>query len=125
MKRSIAGLAALYNSINGVVMLIDGSNWYASVPGVTETGPYNGHFIRDIGVAFLAAGLALAATAWRLRYWPAGAAGAAFLGGHALIHLAEIIAGHDHHTLTDLAFVVLPAALAVYAVIPSREIKHA
>ncbi len=125
MKRIIAGLAALYNAINGLIMLIDGPNWYARVPGVTETGPYNGHFIQDIGVAFLAAGLSLAAAAWRLRYWPAGAAGAAFVAGHALIHLAEIVAGHDHHTIADLALVVLPAALAVYAIIPPKETHHA
>jgi hypothetical protein len=42
-------------------MLFDGATWYASVPGVVETGPYNPHFVQDIGAAFLVAGLALAA----------------------------------------------------------------
>ena len=125
MKRIIAGLVALYSAVNGLIMLIDGPNWYIRVPGVPETGPYNGHFVQDIGVAFLTAGMALAAAAWRLRYWPAGAAGAAFLAGHALIHLVEILQGHDHHALFDLALVVLPAALAVYAIIPTKERNHA
>jgi len=52
MKRIIAGLVALYSAVNGLIMLIDGPNWYIRVPGVPETGPYNGHFVQDIGVAF-------------------------------------------------------------------------
>jgi len=125
MKRIIAALVALYSAINGLTMLVDGPNWYIRVPGVPETGPYNGHFVQDIGIAFLAAGLSIAAAAWRLRYWPAGAAGAAFLAGHALLHLVEIGGGHDPHAIFDLLLVVLPAALAVYSIIPAKENHHA
>jgi hypothetical protein len=124
MKRILAGIVALYSGVNGVAMLVEGPTWYARVPGVPETGPYNPHLVQDVGVAFLTAGLALAAVAWRPRYWPAGAAGAAFLAGHALIHLVEILAGHDHHALFDLALVVLPAALAVYCIFPTKEPHH-
>lgn len=125
MKRFVASAVAIYCVLNGLMMLIDGANWYALVPGVPETGPYNPHFVLDIGVAFLAAGLALAAAAWRPRYWAAGAAGAGFLAGHGLIHLIEILEGHDHHALFDFALVVLPAALAVYAITPSKESHNA
>ena len=58
MRRPIAAvLAVLDRCLNGLMMLLAGAAWYASVPGVSETGPYNPHFIQDIGAAFLVAGL--------------------------------------------------------------------
>ena len=68
MRRIMAAILALPTILNGLLMLVDGASWYASVPGATETGPYNPHFVQDIGVAFLVAGLALAARAWRPIY---------------------------------------------------------
>ncbi|MGO4717296.1 hypothetical protein [Bradyrhizobium sp. 2TAF24] len=124
MRRLILGLVGGSNALNGLTMLTAGQRWYALVPGVTETGPYNGHFIQDIGIAFLIAGLALAATTWRPALWPAGVAGAGFLAGHALLHLAGLAAGHAHHAAFDLAAIVVPAALAVIAAIPAKEIHH-
>lgn len=123
MKRIIAAVVALINVLNGLDMLFDGEAWYGRVPGVPDTGPYNAHFVQDIGLAFIAAGLGLAAFALRPRYWPAGAAGAAFLAGHALLHLFGLLAGHLHHGGFDLVAVVLPAAFAVWCVIPTREMK--
>ena len=108
MRRSIAAILALPTALNGLMMLSAGPSWYANVPGAAETGPYNPHFIQDIGAAFLVAGLALGARAWRPAYWPAAVAGAAFLAAHALIHLAMIVGGHDHHAAFDLVAVVLP-----------------
>jgi peptidoglycan/LPS O-acetylase OafA/YrhL len=125
MRRSIAAILAIPTLINGLAMLVAGPFWYASVPGVTETGPFNPHFVQDIGVAFLAAGLALAARAWRPQYWPAAVAGTGFLAGHALIHLVAIIGGHAHHAGFDLLAIVLPAALALYSAFPSKGERHA
>ena len=125
MRRSIAAILAVPTLLNGLVMLIAGPFWYGSVPGVTTTGPFNPHFVQDIGVAFLVAGLALAARAWRPRYWPAALAGAGFLAAHALIHLVAIIGGHDHEAMFDLFAVVLPAALALYSAFPGPEEYHA
>lgn len=125
MRRTLAALAAAVSALNGLMMLIDGQGWYARVPGVTDTGPFNGHFIQDIGMAFLVAGLALAARAWRPRYWPAGLAGAGFLAGHAAIHLAGLLAGHAHHAAFDLVAIIIPAALALYSAIPTQEDRHA
>src|SRR3954470_14267557 len=115
MRRSIAAILAIPTLVNGLTMLVAGPFWYASVPGVTETGPFNPHFVQDIGVAFIVAGLALAAPTWRPRYWPAAVAGAGFLAAHALIHLVAIIGGHDHQTGFDLVAIVLPSALALYS----------
>lgn len=125
MRRSIAAVLAAVNVLNGLVMLFAGLVWWSAVPGVSETGPYNPHFVQDVGAAFLAAGLALGARAWRTRYWPAAVAGAAFLVAHALLHLVMIVTGHDHHAATNLAVVVLPAALALYSSFPSTGEHHA
>jgi peptidoglycan/LPS O-acetylase OafA/YrhL len=125
MRRSIAAVLAAINVLNGLVMLFAGPFWWNAVPGVTDTGPYNPHFVQDVGAAFLAAGLALGARAWRTQYWPAAVAGAAFLVVHALLHLVMIASGHDHHAATDLAAVVLPAALALYSAFPDTGEHHA
>jgi hypothetical protein len=125
MQRSIAGVFAVLTVINGVMMLSAGPSWYASVPGASETGPYNPHFVQDIGAAFLVAGLAIGMRAWRPAYWPAAVAGAAFLAAHALIHLFEIAGGHDHHAGFDIVAVVLPSALALYSAFPSKGERHA
>jgi len=63
--------------------------WYDAIPGVTATGPFNHHFILDIGMAFLASGGLLALGALRT----ASAASFALAGAtwpilHALIHVA-------------------------------------
>jgi hypothetical protein len=107
------------------MMLWASPTWYARVPGASETGPYNAHFVEDIGAAFFISGLALAARAWRPVYWPAAVAGASFLAIHGLIHLVEIVSGHDHHTGFDLIAVVLPSALALYSAFPTQGERHA
>lgn len=124
MQRSIAGILAVFNVINGLAMLFAGSTWWVTVPGVPDTGPYNPHFVQDVGAAFLAAGLALAVRAWRPRYWPAAMAGAGFLAMHAAIHLVMIAGGHDHHAAADFATVIVPAALALYSALPTKETKQ-
>jgi hypothetical protein len=83
MQRLIAAILAVTTVLNGVMMLFAGPSWYANVPGVPETGPFNSHFVQDISAAFLVAGFALATRAWRPAYWPAAVAGAAFLVTHA------------------------------------------
>jgi hypothetical protein len=125
MQRFIAAIFAVLSVFNGGTMLFAGPFWYQRVPAASETGPYNPHFVQDIGAAFLVAGLALAARVWRPVYWPAGVAGAGFLAAHALIHLAAIIAGHDHHIGFDLLTIVLPSALALYSAFPSQGERHA
>jgi hypothetical protein len=125
MKRWIAGILALFNLGNGLAMLTAGSVWWSLVPGAADTGAFNPHFVQDVGVAFIAAGLGLAARAWRPAWWPAAVAGAAFLTGHGLLHLAMIAGGHDRHAASDLMAVILPAALALYSAMPSQGEQHA
>ena len=125
MRRLIAAILAIPTLFNGLAMLAAGPLWYETVPGVSETGPFNPHFVQDIGVAFLVAGLALAARAWRPRYWPAAIAGAGFLAAHALIHLVMVASGHTHHAAFDLLAIVLSSAAALYSAFPSQGEHHA
>ena len=55
---------AIFLSLNGLFMLIAPLVWYDFVPGVTDTGFFNQHFIRDIGIP---------RRGFRHRYDPAGA----------------------------------------------------
>jgi hypothetical protein len=88
-----------------------------------ETGPYNPHFVQDIGLAFIASALGLAAFAWKPSLWPAGVAGALFLVLHAILHLVGMAGGHHQFAAFDLALVVLPAALALWAPWPNGNGK--
>ena len=62
LKSANLGIAALLGvalTANGVFMLVAPADWYVAVPGVTATGPFNHHFLRDIGLIFLLLGGAL------------------------------------------------------------------
>ena len=88
MARWASGVLAAVLGANGLVMLFASLWWYGAVDGVKETGPFNPHFVRDIGAAYLVAASGLAWYAWRpVQGWPALVAGAAFLTLHAAIHV--------------------------------------
>ncbi|WP_374472581.1 hypothetical protein [Phenylobacterium sp.] len=116
MSRLIAGgLAAIFIA-NGLAMLLAGHWWYGAVPGAPQTGPYNPHFVRDIGAAYLVAAAGLAWFAWRpLEGWPAAAMAAAFLTLHACVHVYDATCGVTpwRDVVRDLAGVYLPALLAL------------
>jgi hypothetical protein len=118
MARALAALLAILLIGNGLYMLIQPEPWYLAVPGVTETGPFNRHFIMDVGAAYALAGAGAAWAAWRpARGWAALAAGAAFQAAHALIHLWDAAAGHGAGTLVrDFPGVFLPTLVALLLV---------
>ncbi len=106
---------------NGVFMFVDPPSWYGAVPGVPDTGPLNLHFVRDIGIAFITAGVALAWSELGAG-WRASALAAVFIGGHSLLHIGETILGHHHDVLlNEIAGVHLPAVLAVVISIFQRR----
>ena len=90
------------------------------VPGVSETGALNHHFIRDLGAVYLVAGVAMPWFALDTAVRPAAQAGAAFLVMHAIVHLCDAAAGreHVHALLVEVPDVFLPAILAVWIVWP-------
>ena len=99
---------------NGVFMLVSPAGWYFAVPGVTTTGPFNQHFVRDIGLIFLFLGTAFLVGAARPRFrvvlWSASTL---WLCGHALFHFWEVAAGicGPSALVRDFAAVTLPAII--------------
>jgi hypothetical protein len=116
MVRILAGALALVLGANALVQLVAPGWWYAAVPGVVATGPFNPHFVRDIGAAYLVTALGLGWFAARPREaWPALAAGAAFLTLHAAIHIYDATCGARplQDVVRDFAGVYLTAAIAL------------
>ena len=108
---------------NSLWMLAAPRHWFYHIPAdVPAIGPFNSHFIQDIGCAYLAAGLALmwgAAQPASRRLLVTIAA--VFYGGHALVHVWGTAAGDlpASHWLIDFPSVYLPALiLACIAAIP-------
>ena len=81
-------LLGLFHLANGLHMVLAPLAWYGAVPGVAQTGPFNAHFIADIGMAFIASAAGLMLGARRGRDAALFAcAGAVWPALHALIHL--------------------------------------
>lgn len=106
--------------LNGLAMLLDAPGWFVRV--AASTGPFNPHFVYDVGAAFVVAGLALIVRGWRARLWPAAVAGAAFLGAHALIHLIGLL-NHTDDFATSAGLTV-HAGLALWAALPAPGECH-
>jgi hypothetical protein len=108
---------------NGAFMLTAPQPWYVAAPGVTLSGSYNPHFIRDIGAIYLAIGASLAWTARHPGAWPAGAVAAGWLAAHALIHLRDAaFCGRPPlpELLRDLPVIYVPATISVIVVLAAR-----
>jgi hypothetical protein len=106
---------------NALWMLADPLRWYHDLPAaVPDTGPFNAHFVRDIGCAFLTAGVALVWAAFARAYRPPLVAIAAlFIAAHGVLHVFDTARGavpSDHWWL-DLPGVYLPAVVLTYAAI--------
>lgn len=120
---AMAAFNGLFLSVNGIVMLVAPLAWYESVPGVTDTGFFNQHFVRDIGIVQLFLGVAFGAgiirPERRIGLW---AAATAWLAAHAAFHLWEVAVGicSPSAILRDFPAVTLPAifgaALTLWAV---------
>lgn len=128
MVRILSVVLAVVLGGNGVAMLLAPLWWYGVMPGVTATGPFNPHFVRDIGAAYLVCGVVLVAFAWRPRAsWPALAAAAGFLMLHAAIHVFDAACGSTplKDALRDLPGIYLLAAvvlaLALGVARPARQ----
>lgn len=112
--------------VNSFAMLFYPSAWYVAVPGVTESGPMNVHFIRDIGCGDAVAGCGLL---WRafdaVRGWTAALVGASWLLAHAAVHSFEEL-GHGQHgasALNELVGVYLPAIWVSWLALPGRPLN--
>ena len=118
----VLGIGMLANS---AWMLAGPMHWYDELPAaVPDTGPFNPHFVRDIGCAFLTVGVALcwAAISARFRY-PLTSVAALFLAAHAVLHVYDTATGAlpHSHWLLDLPGVYLPAVLLVWVALLLRR----
>ena len=133
LKSANLGIAALLGVAliaNGVFMLVAPADWYVAVPGVTATGPFNQHFLRDLGLRFLLLGGAFVGGAaqphLRVALW---AAPSIWLTGHALFHFWEVAVGICSSSVIarDFPAVTLPAiigtALTFWAIHQSRGVE--
>lgn len=100
---------------NGLWMLAHAFHWFWNIPAaLPDTGVPNGHLIRDVGLAYIVFGAALAWSTFRLAERRAVyLCATAFVLGHALVHVAEILLGAlpPSHWLIDLPLVLLPGVL--------------
>lgn len=110
---ALLGVGAL---ANGTFMLVSPADWYFAVPGVTTTGPFNQHFLRDIGLIFLFIGLAfmigVKRPQARIVLWGTASL---WLAAHALFHFWEVAVGicGPSALVRDFAAVTLPAILGL------------
>lgn len=117
----------LFLSVNGIFMLVAPLAWYELVPGVTDTGFFNQHFVRDIGIIQLFIGVAfilgMLRPERRIGLW---AAATLWLSAHALFHFWEVAVGICAASAIprDFPAVTLPAlfgaALTLWAIRRAR-----
>lgn len=90
LARVISGLLGVIYLLNAGHMILAPEHWYLTTPGVPANGPFNAHFVIDIGLIYLACAAAFAVWAWRPAVGavvPAMAAAWPLL--HGLFHLAH------------------------------------
>jgi hypothetical protein len=116
VSTGIALLLGLAMLGNGVFMTVAPESWYWMVPGVPDRGPYNQHFVRDIGFIYMLGGAAFICgsvyTKHRLLLWLMPTA---WLVSHAIFHVWEVVIGicGPESLVEDFAGVTLPALLGL------------
>jgi hypothetical protein len=112
----MVALNSILLSVNGIFMLVAPLTWYELIPGVTDTGFFNQHFIRDIGIIQLFLGVAFGLGWFRPEY-RVGLWGVAtlWLAAHAVFHVWEVAVGicAPSALLRDFPAVSLPAIVGV------------
>ncbi len=116
MRKTTLIVLAVSFLLNGLFMLFAPESWYHLIPGVVETGPFNPHFVRDIGCAYLVCGAALLWLLYDARAWPAVLVAGAFQVLHALTHVWDALGGRvtPEHIANDSVSVILPALLVLW-----------
>ena len=120
MQKVVTGVAIVLGVLmlaNGTFMVLAPEAWYWAIPGVPDRGPFNQHFIRDVGFIYLPMGALFGYGAiyaqHRFRLWLLPAA---WLFCHALFHVWEVVVGicGPESLLEDFAGVTLPALIAIW-----------
>lgn len=88
---TILGLGLL---VNGLLMLRDPLWWYGAVPTVPLTGPFNQHFVRDIGLIYVVTAVGFLHGAFRpATRAPVWIAATSFHVLHGSLHAWETLVG--------------------------------
>lgn len=123
---TIAIVLGLGSLANGIFMTVAPEPWYWAIPGVPDRGPFNQHFVRDIGINYALIGAAFIYGAvyvkQRFLLWLIPTA---WLMGHAIFHIWEVIVGicGPESLIEDFAGVTLPALLAACMCYASRRVE--
>lgn len=114
---NVLGLMGASFGLNGASMMLAPDFWFQHLPGVIDTGPFNHHFVRDVGAAYLS----VAAAFFLARRYPRAGAqlllvAFIFLGLHGMVHVMDTLAGRMswHHFANDSVTVILPALLTLW-----------
>lgn len=113
---ALATLLGLVAFCNGLYMTLWPEQWYWLVPGVPAKGPFNQHFVRDIGINYMLIGSVFLAGSLfvqqRLVLWLMPTA---WLTGHATVHAWEVVVGicTIASIAQDFPGVTAPALLAL------------
>lgn len=119
LPRALAVVAVVVAALfvaNGMFMLVRPEAWYYAIDGVPDTGPFNQHFIRDIGLLYVVTGVGVAAgvalPAARAVLWLG--AGSWHIS-HAAFHVWEVIVGicGPEALARDFAAVTLPSLVTL------------
>ena len=108
--RVLSALLGAFNLANGLFAVLLPRTWFIQAPGAADTGPFNPHFVTDIGLGFTAAGIAFLAFAWRPRYRLLALGASGFVVLHALFHLTNLVSDHHAYAGVDLWITLLAFA---------------
>ena len=111
---------------NAAWQLAAPEGWYWAIPGVPDRGPFNQHLVRDLGIIYALSGVGLILGALRpeqrFGYWWAPTA---WLCGHALFHIWEVMVGMcgPASLVEDFAGVTLPALATLVLLVYARRVN--
>ena len=118
LNKVVTGMALVLGVLllaNGVYMAVAPEPWYWAIPGVPDRGPFNQHFIRDVGFIYILTGAVFIYGALyakhRFQLWLVPTA---WLVCHAIFHVWEVVVGicGPEALVEDFAGVTLPAILS-------------
>lgn len=111
ITRLILWILVAYYLATGLYITLMPFDFYTSAPGVAGTGPYNMHFIRDVGFAFTTSALAIGYGLYKQQA-AVMVFGALWLLVHGLFHIGLWFVhgmSTDQAALIDALLVSLPA----------------
>jgi len=117
-------LLGVLSLANGVFMTVAPEPWYWAVPGVPDRGPFNQHFVRDIGITYMLIGAAFILGALYVKHQLAlWLMPTAWLTGHAIFHVWEVLVGicGPEALVVDFGGVTFPALVGLVLIYTSYK----